>query len=192
MSLKYVLAERPARAQITAPKWLEKHASLASLLITSFFFPSKQSGRTSAHSFKSVKYLRSGNVKTSLVGKSIKAWFPCEFIKARARRSGGEKYRGRDGGWKWSGASALCECLCAARAKKNKAWATLGSDFSAEAWQETGSSWGVGGGFTLHVLAEKRERQRDLETEQSSSSLSARPAMMADVQSESEQAAVGL
>lgn len=32
----------------------------------------------------------------------------------------GGKERGSDGGWKWLGASVLCECLCAALAKKNK------------------------------------------------------------------------
>lgn len=36
------------------------------------------------------------------------------------RRSEGGKERGSDGGWKWLGASVLCECLCAALAKKNK------------------------------------------------------------------------
>lgn len=54
-----------------------------------------------------------------------------------------------------------------------------------EAWQETGSSggegveWGVGA--TLNVFPEKRER--DVEQEQSSSSHTTQPAVMADVQS---------
>lgn len=36
----------------------------------------------------------------------------------------------------------------------------LGSDFSMEAWQETGSSGG-GGGYTSCLLREKRERFTD-------------------------------
>lgn len=101
----------------------------------------------------------------------------------------GGKERGSDGGWKWLGASVLCECLCAALAKKNKVWATLGSDFSMEAWQETGSSGGGGvggmaGGPTLHVLPEKK-RKRFRDRTIVLSSLTAQPATMAGVQSPS-------
>lgn len=68
------------------------------------------------------------------------------------------------------------ECLCVAFAKKNKASASLGSGFSVEAWQETGFSWGEGwwkgGRVTHHVLPEKKQ---DLDTEQPSPLLIARP-----------------
>ncbi len=103
--------------------------------------------------------------KLVLREKQIKALFPCKLKRTRAeveRRSEGKK-RGSDGGWKWSGASVLCECLCAAIAKKNKAWAMLGSDFSMEACQETGFSEVVvvvGGGYTSHPPREKRKRFR--------------------------------
>ena len=44
--------------------------------------------------------------------------------------------------------------------------------------------WGGGGGVGgLHFMSSQRKRERDSETEQSSSSLSAQPATMADVQS---------
>lgn len=66
----------------------------------------------------------------------------------------------------------FCECLCAALAKKNKARAMPGSDFSMEAWQETGSSGGEGEGVRGCTLCPHREK----ETEQPSSSLTTHPA----------------
>lgn len=66
------------------------------------------------------------------------AWVCCEGLLGQERsREARGKGRASDG-WKWLGVSVLC--LCAAPAKKNKASATLGSDFSVEAWQETSSS----------------------------------------------------
>lgn len=64
-------------------------------------------------------------------------WVRCEGLLGQGR-SGREEARGKgraSDGWKRSGVSDLC--LCAAPAKKNTASATLGSDFSVEAWQET-------------------------------------------------------
>lgn len=73
--------------------------------------------------------LYQGNIYALAMGnlvqweKQIKASFPAASFHEGEGKEGarGEKYRGRAGGWKWSGDSALCECLCAALAKKNKA-----------------------------------------------------------------------
>lgn len=80
----------------------------------------------------------------ALVASNLKSeesiWGRCEGLLGQ-ERSGREEARGKgraSDGWKRSGASVLC--LCAAPAKKNKASATLGSDFSVEALQETSSS----------------------------------------------------
>lgn len=75
------------------------------------------------------KHLHSAGVNAVFWGeeKQIKALFPCKYMKMRAeverkaKKRKEKKTRGRDGGWKWSGASVLYECLCAALAKKNKA-----------------------------------------------------------------------
>lgn len=71
----------------------------------------------------------------------------------------------------------FCECLCASLAKKNKAGEMLGSDFSMEAWQETGSSGGDGegvwvcvGGWGVDCMSWQRNGDR------TSSSPAARPA----------------
>lgn len=67
MSLKYALAER-SRAQITAPKWLEKQASQASLLVANF----SQSFRLRERIRRlSAKYSGSAGVKTGLEAKLI-------------------------------------------------------------------------------------------------------------------------
>lgn len=103
--------------------------------------------------------------------KQIKASFPCKFMKMRAeverkaKKRKEKKKRGSDGGWKWSGASVLYECLCAALAKKNKAWATLGSDFwKLVPLRRVGRAGqrerGVGGGYTSCPPRGKRFRDR--------------------------------
>lgn len=103
MSLKYVLAERVG-LKLQPRKWLEKHASLASRLIMSFFLTIKPEPHSAQlyHADIYTPVVR----ETSSVGKQIKALFPCKFMKTRAeveRRSEGKKKkknRGRDGGWK--------------------------------------------------------------------------------------------
>lgn len=156
MSLKYVLAERVG-LKLQRQKWLEKHARLASILITTFSTLATLPHREPSRTALSVRHLHSGGVKTGFGEMQIKASFPCKFMEEASgggeKERGGER-RGSDGGWKWSGDSVLCECLCAALAKKNKARATLGSDFSMEAWQETGSS---GGG--LHFMSSQTEEK---------------------------------
>lgn len=68
MSLKYALAER-SRAQITAPKWLEKQASQASLLlVANFSQPFRLRERIRR---LSAKYSGSAGVKTGLEAKLI-------------------------------------------------------------------------------------------------------------------------
>lgn len=76
------------------------------------------------------KRLGSSGVKAAPVGRMIKTLLSCRFMQTRAkvkRRSEGREEREKenkqsnDGGWKWLEASVLCECLCAAFAKENKA-----------------------------------------------------------------------
>lgn len=110
-------------AQITAPKWLEKHASL---LIASLL-NSETSPRTTVQSFISQNLL-SCSVKNVFfwgggADKSLVSLFIYEEAEEEGRLRGDEERekRGTDGGWKWWRALVLCECLCAAFAKKNKA-----------------------------------------------------------------------
>lgn len=146
-------------AQITASKWLEKHRGSASVLITTCF-------NTWAWAVACIFICHTSRLVGFKVGvreKQMKALFPRKFTKTRAEveEKRGEKNKRVRDGWKWSGAWVLWECLCAALAKKNKALASLGSDFSMEAWQETGSSGvGWGGGRLLLMFSHRREKNR--------------------------------
>lgn len=113
MSLKYVLAERAGLKLQPQNGWRNMRVSHLS---------SSQLVSHHTQIYLSI-HLRSSSVKTGSGEKQIRASFPCNCMKTRA--GGGEterggKERGSDGGWKWLGASVLCECLCAALAKKNK------------------------------------------------------------------------
>lgn len=175
MSLKYVLAERVG-LKLQPQKRLEKHASLASILITTFPTLTTLPCRESSHAALSVKHLHPGSVKTGLGKMKIKALFPCKFMKKRAeveRRSEGMVGgNGRE--------PQFCLSVCVRplprKTRPERRWDLI------SAWRHGRKLvplWGVwGGGAALYVLPEKGER--DLQTEQSSSSLTTQPAMMAD------------
>lgn len=77
------------------------------------------------------------------------------------RNRGGGREPGNDGGVEIVGETRFCECLFAALAKKNKAGATLGSDFSIGGMAGNWFLWGEGRGvFKHHILPEKAEMER--------------------------------
>lgn len=161
-------------AQITAPKWLEKHASLTSILIAASSTLTTLSHREPPRTALTVKHLRSASVKTG---------FPCKFMKTRAeveRRSEGkirEAVMVGGNGREPQFCVSVCVRPLPRKTRPERCWDLI-------------SAWRHGrklvprrrrGGLHLHVLPEKWER--DLQTEQESSSLSTSPAMTADAQS---------
>lgn len=65
------------------------------------------------------------------------------------RNRGAGREPGNDGGVEMVGETWFCECLFAALAKKNKAGATLGSDFSIGGMAGNWFLWGEGGGLNI-------------------------------------------